>query len=148
MFIYGSIAMLAALALPSKKAQAAEIYLCGDGRMIELNNSNRTTAGREDTCITSWYNERDKAVVSKSGKPAGQGVAAAKSSGYQIQTAAIEPLVNAVEVPEGTAMPKPSALREKLAGERRTQRAPARKSAAVNRAHKGLRYMGDGIYAE
>lgn len=149
MFIYGSIAMLAALALPSKKAHAAEIYLCDDGRMLEVNNANRTTTARRDSCVTSWYSARETADIKKSGKTAaGPHMEVAQSSGYQIQTSAIEPLVNAIEVPEGTAMPKTRALREKLAGERRIQREPSRKSAAMSRPRKGLRHMGDGIYAE
>ena len=135
MFIYGSIAMLAALALPSKKAHAAEIYLCGDGRMVEVNNANRITTARQDTCVTSWGSDRQKVTMHKGG------MAAAPSSGYQIQTAAIE-------LPERSALPKTPALREKVASEHHAKREPSRKSAAMSRSPKGPKYMGDGIYAE
>ena len=154
MFIYGSVAMLAALAFPSKKAQAAEFYLCGDGRTIELTNANRPTASRQDSCVTSWYTERHKAANTKAGNPNDAVANISQSSGYQIQTAAIEPLVNAIEVPEGRPMPASSALREKpmlrekSAGDLRGRREPGRKSVAMSRSPKGLRHIGDGIYTE
>ena len=156
MFIYGSIAMLAALALPSTKAHAAEIYLCNDGRMIELTNASRTTGLHQDSCVTSWHNERQKSVVAKSGGSAAQVAAAvAQTSAYQIQTSAIDALVNAVEVPESPVVARPVAWREKSASERRVaRRAPALKSASLGgsardrRSSGGLRHMGDGIFAE
>ena len=148
MFIYGSVAMLAALALPSKKAHAAEFYLCGDGRMLELTNANRTIVQRQDKCVTSWYVERQKSANTKAGKPADDMPAVAQSTGYQIQTSAIEPLINAIEVPEGHPMASEPAKREKIATDRRARREPARKTVAANRPQRGLRHMGDGIYAE
>ena len=157
MFIYGSMAMLAALALPSKKAHAAEFYLCGDGRTVELTNSSRLVAMEQDACVKSWYDERMKVVSSKSGKAAGVVRASAganaktekSSTGYQIQTSAIEPLINAIEVPEGKAIiHKPAPRREMARKERSVQPARVRKTAEVSRPSRGLRHMGDGIYAQ
>lgn len=157
MFIYGSMAMLAALALPSKKAHAAEFYLCGDGRTVELTNSSRLVAMEQDACVKSWYEERMKVASSKSGKApgavrAGVSVSAKaerSSAGYQIQTSAIEPLINAIEVPEDKAIiHKPASHREMARKERSVQSARARKIAEVSRPSRGLRHMGDGIYAQ
>lgn len=151
MFIYGSLAMLAALAMPAKKAHAAEVYLCGDGRMVEVTNGSRQTTASADSCVTSWYQEREKVTLSKSGQSATQvATAMAQTKAYQIQTAAIEPLVNAIEVPERSPTAKPTALREKFAGERRVApRMPTRQGRTQREARhfSGLRHVGDGIYA-
>lgn len=152
MFIYGSMAMLAALAMPSKKAHAGEFYLCGDGRTIELTNSNRTQATRQDPCVTAWYAERQKMVSSKSGKPAvvaQAGSEAVQSSvGYEIQTSAIEPLINAIEVPEGKAIIHKPIPRRDVASSERPRKERSRKVADAGRPAKGLRNMGDGIFAQ
>jgi hypothetical protein len=152
MLIYGSMAMLAALAMPSKKAHAAEFYLCSDGRTLELTNSNRPQAMQQDACVTSWYAERQKVVTSKSGKPMGPvlaSAAATKSSvGYEIQTSAIEPLINAIEVPEGKAIIHKPLPRRELSASERPRKERARRTADASRPTRGLRNMGDGIFAE
>jgi uncharacterized protein with GYD domain len=153
MFIYGSMAMLAAMALPSKRAHAAEFYLCGDGRTIELTNSNRQQATAQDSCVTSWYADRQRTVSSKSGKRTSiaqaSAEAAGSSVGYQIQTSGIEPLINAVEVPEGKAIiHKPIQQRETGASERNPRKDRVRRTADAGRSAKGLRNMGDGIFAQ
>ena len=149
MFIYGSVAMLAALALPAKKAHAAEIFLCGDGRMLELTHANRAGANRADACVTSWFIERQKAISSKDGRTPAAGAAVSHEVAYQIQTSAIEPLINAVELPEGPRAVTQPARREKIAADRsRARREPTRKVASAGRAPKGMRHMGDGIFAE
>jgi hypothetical protein len=158
LFIYGSVAMLAALALPTKKAHAAEIYLCDDGRLLELTNSNRNAMTHRDSCVTMWYVERQKATNTKSGQKNAAVAAAAPvdhgvvhSSGYEVQTSAIVPLINAEEVPEGRSMAPVAASREKVKSDKRARRDRAKnsKTAAVSgRALKGLRNMGDGIFAE
>ena len=152
MLIYGSAALLATLAMPAKRAHAAEIYLCADGRMLEVDNASRTQA-IQDTCVASWYAERDKAIDVKLGR--GKGLVAAwatgeQTSGYQIQTAAIEPLVNAVELPDRPAASGKPRLAAVPPEERRARVAKPRHGHSSGRtaAAKGLRYMGDGIYAE
>jgi hypothetical protein len=161
MFIYGSIAMLAALALPAKRAHAAEMYLCGDGRILEVTNSNRGAAARADTCVSTWQNERQKAVMTKAGKANDSALAPMQTTAYQIQTSGIDSVVNATELPEVDAKPTP--VRERLAMSREAMRATPRtklgtkdgrrKHAAHSHASrdpgfKGLRHMGDGIFAE
>ena len=159
MFIYGSMAMLAALAMPSKKAHAAEFYLCGDGRVLELTNSNRQQALGGDACVTSWYSERLKTISKKSGKAVETAKAhigpASRSAGYQIQTSAIEALTNAIEVPEGKAIilnpavEKPAIKRESVAlKKRKNGRDRNLKIAQVSRRSAALRDMGDGILAQ
>lgn len=159
MFIYGSMAMLAALAMPGKKAHAAEFYLCGDGRMLELTNSNREEATKQDPCVTSWYSERQKAVSKKIGKPvavasAGSN-AVSRSTGYQIQTSGIESLTNAVEVPEDKSIiHRPATIKAIRKHETVAERKRARKRnlnlqiAYISKPSKALRYMGDGIFAQ
>ena len=155
-FIYGSVALLAALALPSKKAHAAEFYFCGDGRLVEVTNKNREAMTHRDSCVTSWYVERQKMVSNKSGKPdytaapaTVAAVAIEKSIGYQIQTSAIEPLTNAIEVPEGRPVVSAAGSRLKLAPQKRARHdAGKNKKTASAGSLKGLRHMGDGIYAE
>ena len=152
MFIYGSIAMLAVLAMPSKKAHAAEFYLCGDGRTFELTNANRAQATKQDPCVTAWYSERQKTVSSKSGKPAvvvqANSEAVQSSAGYEIQTSAIEPLINAIEVPEGKAIIQKPIPRRDIASSERPRKERARRTADAGRPAKGLRHMGDGIFAQ
>lgn len=157
LFIYGSVAMLAALAIPSKKAHAAEFYLCGDGRMLELTQKNRDTMLRTDTCVTQWHLERQKVAAAKS-NPNGAAMAAAgsavlHSTAYQIQTSAIEPPVNAEEVPEGQSLAR-TASRDKPKAEKRAAHSKkgkakaTRTAAAHGRDFKGLRDMGGGVFAE
>lgn len=157
MLVYGSVAMLAALAMPSKKAHAAEFYLCGDGRMLELDNANRPLAMKQDACVKSWYAERQKVVDAKSTKSsrtthtAQAAMGEIKSVGYQIetsiQTATIEPLINAVEVPENKAIIHKPVMRDQSVGQRRAHPERKPKMASV-KSHKGLRHMGGGIYAD
>ena len=117
-----------------------------------MTNSNRAQATKQDACVTAWYSERQKIVTSKSGKPAvvsqASSEAAQSSVGYEIQTSAIEPLINAIEVPEGKAIiHKPIPRRDSASSERpRTER--ARRTADAGRLAKGLRNMGDGIFAQ
>ena len=153
MFIYGSIAMLAALALPSKRAHAAEIYLCGDGRTIELTADTRSDAMRTDACVKSWYSERQKALTAKLGKPVVVAAQVAQTTAYQIQTSAIEPTVDGEDMAnEGKkpAAPSKLALADVRHGKKKVARNRSQPSHTnrVARADKGLRYMGDGIYAQ
>ena len=213
MFIYGSAAVLAALAMPSTRAHAAEIYLCGDGRILELTNATRT-AGMADTCVVSWYSERRKAIAPSQSVLAQSSVAQShmtqtnlaratsnqsdaavpsdpaiplaagvhspvkvssghgmveRTSGYQIQTAAIA-LINAEEVPEkapvtiaarragdavhGHDQAHDNQAHDKPASDKRAQRGETRRRSVKMawsfspRDSHGLRYMGSGIYAE
>ena len=153
MFIYGSIAMLAALALPSKRAHAAEIYLCGDGRMVELTADTRPDALRSEACVKSWYNERQKALTAKLGKPAPVGAQIAQTTAYQIQTSAIEPALDGDDMTNDAKKPgAPSKLAsaDGRHGNKKIARNRSQPSQTnrVARADKGLRYMGDGIYAQ
>ena len=156
MFIYGSIAMLAALTLPSQRAHAAEIYLCGDGRTVELAADTRSDALRTDACVTSWYNERQKTLAAKLGKPSSAVAQVAQTTAYQIQTSAIEPALDGDDVAADDAgstrkrgaLSKMALADARHAGKTGRTRAPASHTGRVARADRGLRYMGDGIYAQ
>lgn len=54
-------------ALVTKPARASEIFICNDGRTIQLNASNREKY-RNDPCVAEWFKTQKSAVESEKAK--------------------------------------------------------------------------------
>lgn len=64
MRISGVAATVAMIVLTAVPARSSEIFICRDGRTIEVNASNRRQL-KSDPCIAEWFEQNAK----RSGKP-------------------------------------------------------------------------------
>jgi hypothetical protein len=152
-FLAGSVVLMAVAAAPVTRAQAAEIYLCADGRNLHVTSENRERLSA-DACIADWVKASQAA---KADKPAT--VAAADETPAKVETQPImkktamravfvEPEPRAAKRPLG-ASPVRGTSRNPLLAEMATtpNGKPARRSARVERTSDGLKSMGDGLFA-
>jgi hypothetical protein len=163
-FILGSM-LLVAVAAAAPKVKADEIYLCGDGRTLTVNDHNRIGLANSDPCISQWHDARVLTAASNSSNK----VAASAPPAADPPPVAprLTMLVNAEEARPRTVRPLTTTSHTQVAtlagsdaavAALHRRKPPARKAGAsprkprsvssVDKAFRGLKNMGGGIFAQ